>query len=106
MPQIRQGSDVVTQITTFEVPRENQAELMQILTERARFMATQPGFVSVTIHRGLDDRHIVNYIQWRDREQLEAAHHSPEFRQKWPRLGELVKEVEPVLYEVAHVEEK
>jgi hypothetical protein len=46
----------------------------------------------------------VNYVQWTNREKLEAAHHSSEFRKKWPRFGELIKEAEPCLYQVAHVE--
>jgi len=48
--------------------------------------------------------HVVNYVQWNDRKKLAAAHHSPEFRKKWPRFGELVKEAEPCLYQVTHVE--
>jgi hypothetical protein len=46
----------------------------------------------------------VNYVQWTNRGKLEAAHHSPEFRKKWPRFGELIKEAEPCLYQVTHVE--
>jgi len=42
--------------------------------------------------------------QWTDKDKLKAAHHSPEFRKKWPRFGELVKEAEPCLYQVAHVQ--
>jgi heme-degrading monooxygenase HmoA len=68
-------------------------------------MATQPGFVSVSLHRSKDGSHLVNYIQWRDGEQLKAAHHAPAFRKQWPRFGELVSEVDPGLYEVVHVEE-
>ena len=79
MPEIRANNDVVTQITTVKVPPENQTEVLQLMTERARFMATQPGFVSVSLHRSEDGGHIVNYVQWKDRKQLAAAHHSPEF---------------------------
>jgi heme-degrading monooxygenase HmoA len=104
MPEIRPENDVVTQITTVKVPPDNQSEVLQLMTERARFMATQPGFVSVSLHRSEDGSHVVNYVQWEDREQLEAAHHSPEFRKKWPRFGQLIEEAEPCLYEVAHVE--
>jgi hypothetical protein len=32
------------------------------MTERGRFMARQPGFISVSLHRSLDGRRIVNYI--------------------------------------------
>jgi heme-degrading monooxygenase HmoA len=38
------------------------------MTERARFMASQPGFISVSVHRSLDGRSIVNYIQWQSRD--------------------------------------
>ena len=104
MPEIRENTDIVTQITTVKVPPKHQVEVLQLMAERARFMATQPGFVSVSLHKSEDGSHVVNYVQWKDRKKLEAAHHSPEFRKKWPRFGELVKEAEPCLYEVAHVE--
>ena len=104
MPEIRPGNDIVTQITTVKVPPDNQAEVLELMAERARFMATQPGFVSVSLHRSEDGSHIVNYVQWTNRKKLEVAHHAPEFRKKWPRFGELIKEAEPCIYEVAHVE--
>jgi heme-degrading monooxygenase HmoA len=95
---------VVIQITTVRLQPETQAEVLRLMTERARFMATQPGFVSVSLHRSDDGSHVVNYVQWTDRDQLTRAHHAPEFRAKWPRFGELVKEVDPGLYDVVHVE--
>ena len=104
MPEIRKHNGIVTQITTVKVEPEHQAEVLQLMTERARFMARQPGFISVNLHRSTDGSHIVNYIQWRDRQHLEAAHHSAEFRNKWPRFGELVEDVEPCLYEVVLTE--
>ena len=104
MPQIRTDNQPVTQITIIEPEPGKQAEALSLMTERARFMATRPGFVSVSLHRSEDGTHLVNYVQWKNREQLAAAHHSPEFRKKWPRFGELVNEAEPCLYQVAHVE--
>ncbi len=104
MPEIRKDNGIVTQITTVKVEPAHQAEVLQLMTERARFMARQPGFISVSLHRSQDGSHIVNYIQWRDRRHLEAAHHSSEFRKKWPRFGELVADVEPCLYEVVMTE--
>jgi quinol monooxygenase YgiN len=105
MPEIREHSDVVTQITTVKVPPDKQAEVLELMAKRARFMATQPGFVSVSLHRSEDGSHVVNYVQWKNRKQLEAAHHSPEFRKQWPQFGELIEEAEPCLYEVTHVQE-
>jgi len=104
MPEISKGNEVVTQITTVKVPPDRQSEVLKLMTERAHFMSTQPGFVSICLHRSTDGSHVVNYIQWKDRKQLEAAHHNPEFRNKWPRFGELVDEVEPCLYQVAYVQ--
>ena len=49
--------------------------------------------------------HIANYVQWASRDQLVAAHHTPEFRDKWPQVGQIAEEIELSLYEVAHVEE-
>jgi heme-degrading monooxygenase HmoA len=104
MPEIREDNGVVTQITTVKLPPDNQDEVIELMTERARFMATQPGFVSIALHRSTDGSHVVNYIQWANREKLEKAHHSPEFRKKWPQLGDLAEEIDPHLYQVIHVE--
>lgn len=56
--------------------------------------------MSVNLHRSRDGSHVVNYLQWVSADKLAAAHHSPEFRKKWPRFGELVQDVEPGLYDV------
>jgi heme-degrading monooxygenase HmoA len=104
MPEIRKDGGIVTQITTVKVEPEHQDEVLRLMTERARFMARQPGFVSVNLHRSSDGSHIVNYVQWTSRDKLTAAHHNPEFRNKWPRFGELIENVEPCLYEVVLTE--
>src|SRR4051794_20768992 len=104
MPEIRENDGVVTQITTVKVPADNQSEVLELMKERARFMATQPGFVSVSLHRSEDGSHVVNYVQWRNRDELQRAHHSDEFRKKWPRFGQLIEEAEPCLYDVTYIE--
>ena len=104
MPDIRQSAGIVTQITTVKMRPDNQDEVLKLMKERAKFMARQPGFVSVSLHRSEDGSHVVNYVQWTDKERLAAAHHSPEFRKKWPKFGELVQDVEPALYDVVLTE--
>jgi heme-degrading monooxygenase HmoA len=106
MPEIPAKNGIVTQITTVTVAPDKQDEALRVMKERAKFMATQPGFVSISLHRSKDGAEIVNYVQWKNREQLEAAHHSPEFRERWPEFGKLVREAEPKLYELVMVEEK
>jgi heme-degrading monooxygenase HmoA len=104
MPDIRENAGIVTQITTVKMNPGNQDEVIGLMKERARFMARQPGFVSISLHRSEDGSHVVNYVQWTDKDKLAAAHHAPEFRKKWPRFGELVQDVEPSLYDVVQIE--
>jgi heme-degrading monooxygenase HmoA len=61
---LAEGSRVVTQITTVKLMPDKQDEVLNLMTERARFMATQPGFVSIALHRSKDGSHVVNYVQW------------------------------------------
>ena len=93
MTDIRKNDDICTQITTVD-----------LMIERARFMTSQPGFVSINLHRSKDGSHLINYIQWTSPEKLKAAHQSPEFRKKWPQFDDLANEIEPCLYEVVFAE--
>src|SRR5688572_11985157 len=104
MTDIAKNSGVVTQITTVKLSPDRQDELLDLMVERARFMARQPGFISICLYRSQDGSHVVNHIQWTDRDKLEAAHHSPEFRKEWKHFGELAEEIEPCLYDVVHIE--
>ena len=104
MSEIAQSNGICTQITTVKLPAGNQDEVLNLMRERARFMATQPGFISVNLHRSKDGSHVVNYVQWTSADKLTAAHQSPEFRKRWPQFGEMAREIEPCLYDVVHVE--
>src|SRR5438309_412210 len=103
MPRITKDNQTVTQVTFIEVEPEKQPEALSLMTERARFMARQPGFISISLHRSLDGRRIVNYIQWKSRDLLESAHKSPEFRKEWSHFGHVTDDIDPHLYEVALV---
>ena len=63
MHDIRQDNRIVTQITTVKTRPDNQDEVLALMKERAKFMARQPGFVSVSLHRSEDGMHVVNYVQ-------------------------------------------
>ncbi len=106
MPDIHKEHQPVTQITVVESEPSKQADALSVMRERARFMARQPGFISISLHRSLDGRRIVNYIQWQNREFLESAHKSPEFRKEWSRFDKLTDSIDPHLYEVVQVVEQ
>ena len=103
MTQIRTDNQPVTQITVVDSEPDKQAEALSVMTERARFMARQPGFISISLHRSLDGRRIVNYVQWQNRDLLRSAHQSPEFRKEWGQFDQLADEIDPHLYVVTHV---
>jgi len=103
MPQIQTRQQPVTQITIIESEPGRQNEALSLMAERAQFMARQPGFISISLHRSLDGRRIVNYVQWQNRDLLHAAHQSPEFRKEWRRFDQVTDDIDPHLYEVAHV---
>jgi len=103
MPKIQTTNQPVTQITIVEPEPGKQAEALSLMTERARFMSKQPGFVSISLHRSLDGRRIVNYIQLKIREQLQSAHKSPDFRKEWNRFDRMTDEIDPHFYEVVEI---
>ncbi|MDH2346014.1 antibiotic biosynthesis monooxygenase [Bradyrhizobium sp. SSUT77] len=103
MARIQTDSQIVTQITIVEAEPAKQKEALSLMADRARFMARQPGFVSISLHRSLDGRRIVNYIQWQNREQLHSAHQSPGFRKEWGKFDNLTDQIDPHLYELVEV---
>ena len=54
MPHIQTDNQPVTQITVIEPEPGKQAEALSLITGRACFMARQPAFISISIHRSLD----------------------------------------------------
>ena len=70
MSEIRKSNGICTQINVVRLPADNQDQVLKLMIERARFMATQPGFVSVNLHRSKDGSHVVNYVQWTSVDKL------------------------------------
>ena len=73
MTEIRKTNAICTQITTVKLPPGKQEEALNLMIERARFMATQPGFVSVNLHRSQDGSHLINYTVDEPREAQGGA---------------------------------
>lgn len=98
---ISEDAQPVTQITVIEPDPGKQDQALAVMTERAHFMARQPGFISINLYRSLDGKRIVNHIEWQRRDLLEAAHKSPEFREDWGAFGRITETIDPHLYELA-----
>jgi heme-degrading monooxygenase HmoA len=93
--------DAITQITIVEPEAGKQDEALALMAERARFMSSQPGFISIDLFRSLDGKRIINCLRWQNQALLQSAHHSPEFRKEWNRFDQMTGSIDPHLYEVA-----
>jgi len=78
MSTISKDNEVVTLVNVFTVGAENQQRLVDVLIEATeKTMKRQPGFVSASIHRSFDGGKVVNYAQWRSREDFAAMMRNP-----------------------------
>ena len=79
MAIIDQRDDVFTLINVFTVKQENQDTLVTLLIEATNnTMRRLPGFVSASIHKSLDNTRVVNYAQWRSKDDFDAMRTNPE----------------------------
>lgn len=66
-------------------------------------MEHQPGFISANFHKSYDGKRIVNYAQWRSRDDFEAMLQNPEAIPHMKRAAELAESYDPILCEVISV---
>ncbi len=101
MVTIREGKEPYTLVNVFQVEPANQEALTNLLqqaTESA--MRHLPGFISATIHRSYDGRRVVNYVQWRSREDYEAMQRNPEATPHMAEAAQLAESFDAILCEV------
>jgi heme-degrading monooxygenase HmoA len=100
---IRRDQDLMTLINVFTVAPEHQQELVDLLVEATeQVMVGQPGFVSANIHRSDDGTHVVNYAQWRSRDDFAAMLRDERAQEHMGRAARLAR-FEPIVCEVASV---
>ncbi len=100
MINISTENKVATLINVFTVEPENQQRLVDMLIEATeKTMKKMPGFVSANIHKSADGVRVVNYAQWRSREDFEAMLKNPEAAEHMKPINEIA-EFDAHLYEV------
>ncbi|MBX9709103.1 MAG: antibiotic biosynthesis monooxygenase [Caulobacteraceae bacterium] len=62
----------VVLINVFKVQPEKQDELIELLAALTRAQVGLPGFVSATLHRGLNGKTVANHAVWRSVEDWKA----------------------------------
>jgi quinol monooxygenase YgiN len=101
MTTIKKGGSPLTLVNVFHVEPANQQALVDLLiaaTEQT--MRHIDGFVSANIHKSLDGKRVVNYAQWRSREDFEAMLNNPEAGPHMKKAAGLVESYDPILCEV------
>jgi heme-degrading monooxygenase HmoA len=101
MVTIARNNDVVTLINVFTVKPENQSTLVEMLVAATeKTMKNVKGFVSASIHKSADGVRVVNYAQWKSRDDFEAMVKNPEAKAHMKPIMEIA-ETDFHLYEVA-----
>jgi quinol monooxygenase YgiN len=78
MTRISANGKLVTLINVFTVEPANQQQLLELLTRATETSVRHaPGFISASLHRGLDGTKVTMYAQWRSVEDYEAMRANP-----------------------------
>lgn len=93
--------DHVVLINTFTVKPGQADELVRVLADAtSQSIQHVPGFISASLHVSLDRTKVVNYAQWRSKEDFERMRSSDSVKQHTKGVEPLVEGFEPVLYEL------
>ena len=102
MTTISPGTQILTAINVLSVEPKDQVRVVELLSRASDVLAkTQAGFISANIHRGLDGTKVVNYVQWRSKQDFESVFHNADFMQLYSQIKELARP-EPHSYEIVH----
>ena len=101
--QLDPMSSHIVLINTFHVAPEKAEKLVDLLENATEeVMKRQPGFVSANLHVSEDRKRIINYAQWRTKEDLAAMQKNPEARTHMEEAAKLATSFEPVLYDLLY----
>lgn len=98
MTTLDPGDNYCTLINTFHVSPERADELADYLHQASEVMGALPGFVSANLHVSEDRTRVVNYVQWRTKEDFEAMCRNPDALPHRKKAAEIAESNEPILY--------
>jgi heme-degrading monooxygenase HmoA len=93
----------VTLVNSFVVPADRDAAFVDIWTQTSGYFRSQPGFLSLRLHRAVSpdaQYRFVNVANWSSLEQFRAAHQTETFRQLVGQPGWQEFPSRPALYQV------
>ena len=100
MTTISPSSKLLTLINVFTVEPANQERLLDLLARATETSVRHaPGFISASLHRGLDGTKVTMYAQWRSVEDYEVMRRDPAPLPYLQQALEIAK-FDPGMYEV------
>ena len=100
---IRADEPIVVLINVFTCTPDNQQRLVEAWQRGTDdVMRYLSGFVSANIHRSLDGTKVINYAQWRSREDFQASFANPQVAAYFVELAQIGTPA-PVLTQVVSV---
>jgi heme-degrading monooxygenase HmoA len=107
MPNISLADRHLTVLNLFSTDApEKQTKLIDAMREIVD-SAAFPGWISSTVHSGVDQPGTANFIQWRSGEDLEARYAGEEFKHRTlPLFGELTTSIRLLQTEVAFTQQR
>jgi quinol monooxygenase YgiN len=103
MPAISKGPGLLTLINVFTVTPEKQEELIALLMEvTERNVRHRKGFISASLHRGIDGRKVTMYAQWASIDDYEAMRKDSGSSPALEKALEFAK-FDPGMYEIVEI---
>ena len=97
-------SEQVTLVNVFTVDPARQNELVEALDRATRdIFVTLPGFISANLHSSLDGTRVINYAQWADEQQYQAALERADVREHLAESVSIAEKWDPTLVRVRTV---
>nr|HET6902590.1 antibiotic biosynthesis monooxygenase family protein [Ktedonobacteraceae bacterium] len=101
---ISREGNLVTLINVFETKPEQQQELIEQWIRFVESIKEEPGLIGTALHRSTDGTRVVNYAQWRSKEDFESfvKKHHEQMEARRP----LARRVDPHLYDVVYLSKR
>ncbi len=100
MATISPSPKILTLVNVFTVDPPMQERLVETLIDATeKTMKRMPGFISASIHKSFDGTKVINYAQWKSREDFEAMTKHPEAIPHMKASAAMAR-FEPILCEV------
>jgi heme-degrading monooxygenase HmoA len=105
MPIISPDSGYLTVVNLFSTDAAHKQDSLLDAMREVVDAAAYPGWVSSTVHSGIQSPGTANYIQWRSGEDLQARYAGEEFRHRTlPLFRELTTSIKLLQNEVAYTQ--